>query len=156
MLASLLELSDGHLPVEWPQGWTESAARKAVRERPPDDTPPPKRPRTQPPSEVARASDSTLVSARLKSAVRAAAVAKSSGPAVDAAPRYGAGHDLRQSGQMIWCRKCGRYGAVRMRSDGLGGRCEPEERNHTQLNRLMNGLHPIRKTPLPPEMPFYR
>ena len=71
---------------------------------------------------------------------------------------FGSGHDLRLSGRMIWCRKCGRFGEERINKKGLGGDCHGEEvRNQTQWDRLQTGRHPRKKDVfLPPDVAFTR
>jgi hypothetical protein len=144
--ASPLELSDAAVP-------------EGLRERPVSPAPPPKRARTQPPTVAVHTDEPTHVGVRQTGVAVAAGGAGSArgiGPPPVIVMTYGAGHQLRQSGQLIWCRRCGKYGETRMRSDGLGGKCEPERRNHTQLNRLREGRHPTTKAPLAPERPFDR
>jgi len=70
----------------------------------------------------------------------------------------GPGHDLRLSGELVWCRKCGRFGEERIKSGiGIGGRCLGEEqKTHTQLNNLRKGRHPRTRRPLPPDIAFER
>ena len=79
-------------------------------------------------------------------------------PRIDA-QLLGSGHDdLRASGQLVWCRKCGRYGEGNLRSDGLGGPCKGvEARNATQFRLLTTGWHPQRRgVRLPPDVAFHR
>ena len=70
----------------------------------------------------------------------------------------GPGHDLRLSGEVVWSRKCDRFGAERVKTGiGIGGRCLGEEKvAHTQRNLLRRGLHPRTMAPLPPDVAFKR
>ena len=70
----------------------------------------------------------------------------------------GPGHDLRLSGEVIWCKKCGRYGEERVKQGmGIGGVCTGGRSvAHTQLNALRNGRHPRTGVPLPPDVAFRR
>jgi len=158
-LDELLDLSDAGLSVAWPPGWTETSARSAKRERPVSLAPMPKKPRVPLPEAVS-VGGPTPVIARPKFASTVVAKPKRTGPAHDAAPKFGAGHDLRAntgpSGVLIWCRKCSRYGAERLRSDGLGGPCDPRRKVHTQLNRLISGYHPLYGHYLGPERRYER
>ena len=65
----------------------------------------------------------------------------------------GAGHDLFQSGALVWCRRCGAYGEQRFKS--LKGTCQGAAGKGPragQLARLVKGEHPLKKgvrMPLP-------
>jgi hypothetical protein len=61
----------------------------------------------------------------------------------------GLGHMLFLSGELVWCRKCGCYGERRFKAlkrtcqgPAVGGRA-------TQLQRLLEGRHPVSKRPIP-------
>ena len=87
-----------------------------------------------------------------------AAAAPARQPAPHIVWALGPGHDLRLSGEVIWCRKCGRYGEERVKQGvGIGGSCTGN-RNvaHTQRNLLRRGLHPRTQAPLPPDVAFRR
>ena len=71
---------------------------------------------------------------------------------------FGPGHDLRLSGELVWCRKCGRYGEERVKKGiGIGGPCNRQRGvAYTQLNNLRKGLHPRTLLPMPPDVAFER
>ena len=87
-----------------------------------------------------------------------AAVAFERHPAPHIVWALGPGHDLRLSGEVIWCRKCGRYGEERIKKGiGIGGVCTGSKSvAHTQLNALRKGEHPRTGLPLPPDVAFRR
>ena len=156
-LGELLELERDGFGVVWPAGWTSVSAKAKMRERPSVAEPASKVRAVQLP-ERTTICDSTLANVQRRNVAPPLAVPKRMGPAPSAAPTFGSGHDLRRSGDLIWCRKCGRYGAERFRDDGLGGPCHgPRARNMTQWKRLMSGRHPTDKHRfLPPDVAFYR
>ena len=150
----MLELSRDGEAVSWPAGWTETTARAALDERPVEALA--KKPRVESQPEAVRTSGSTPVSARPKAVqtVRAAQVERGNGHPL---PVFGSGHDLRLSGEVVWCRKCGRYGEERVRADGLGGRCKGARfANHTQIGLLRGGYHPRTGHALPPDVAYHR
>ena len=55
-------------------------------------------------------------------------------------------HVLYQSGDLTWCWKCGCWGVVRPRN--LLERCSGVCTQHSQLERLKDGCHPLTKAPL--------
>ena len=79
-------------------------------------------------------------------------------PAQRAVFQFGQGHDLRESGPVIWCRSCGRYGEERVQEGrGIGGDCVGwGRRAHSHLRLLRSGRHPRTEVPLPPEYPYWR
>ena len=79
-------------------------------------------------------------------------------PAQGAVFQFGQGHDLRESGPVIWCRLCGRYGEERVQEGrGIGGDCVGwKRRAHSNLRLLSRGRHPRTEVPLPPEYPYWR
>ena len=79
-------------------------------------------------------------------------------PAHVAVFQFGRNHDLRESGPVVWCRLCGRFGEERVQEGrGIGGDCVGwERRAHSQLRLLRSGRHPRTEAPLPPEYPYRR
>ena len=65
-------------------------------------------------------------------------------------PRFGVGHVVVRSGALHWCRRCGAYAEHRFKSlkapcsgpPGKGPRAG-------QLGRLLRGLHPLTREPIP-------
>ena len=151
-LGELVELEAIGENVLWPTGWDAQAARRAVHQRPACKEP--ARKRGKPNGE-----SSGHVSIGGPAPVLASAPASSSAVTVSsklAVHKLGAGHDLRRSGRLVWCRECGCHAEERIRKDGLGGRCKGRQaRNPTQYNRLRDGVHPQRLTPLPPDVAFF-
>ena len=156
-LGELLELEADGLDVVWPPGWTSASAKARMRERPSVAEPASKVRAVQLPERTTICGSTPAVVQR-RNVAPPLAVPKRLDPAPSAAPTFGSGHDLRRSGDLIWCRKCGRYGAERFREDGLGGPCRGREaRNMTHWKRLMSGKHPTDKHRyLPPDVAFYR
>ena len=71
--------------------------------------------------------------------------------------KFGQGHNLRQSGMLIWCKICGRFGEERFREDGLGRKCSGDPGQYaTQLNNLRRAQHPYKDRLLPLDIPFVR
>ena len=128
--------------VQWPEGACEFSARRHRKERKEKTGQPASKLRKAQP-ERARATDSTLGGASVRVQPPAAA-APARQPAPNIVWALGPGHDLRLSGEVIWCRKCGRYGEERIKKGmGIGGPCSGG-RNvaHTQLNSLRKGSSP--------------
>ena len=127
--------------------------------------PPRKKPRSdQPECENIGASAGASVSTEVGPIVAAAHLNPNTAaecPLRNVMQMFGRYHDLRQSGALVWCRLCGRFGEERIRPDGLGGDGKvalkgAKYRAHTQLNLLRSGLHPRTKMPLPVDIAFLR
>jgi len=148
-LRDLLELAASGEAVMWPAGWSETLASDAIGDLVEAPT---KKPRLAQP-EAARASGSTPASARPMEVHNVEVVPRDVGHGARPVPAFGSGHDLRRSGQVAWCRKCGRYGEERLRADGLGGPCKgPRSANAAHLRDLRNGIHPRTGLALPPDV----
>ena len=144
------------MPIQWPTGASVQLARKRKLERATAEEPPTRRLRQGKP-ERARKTESTIGSASATAEPVAAVVPqKSLKPHVRWA--LGPGHDLRLSGDLVWCRDCGRFGAERIKTGvGIGGPCLGKEgRAHTQLKLLKDGKHPRTQVPIPPDVAFLR
>ena len=64
--------------------------------------------------------------------------------ATDAHPRGVSAHQLRVSGDVVWCDRCGAYASERGRD--LANRCSRRPKNRsasTRLDALRRGLHPV-------------
>jgi len=154
-LADLLELADAGERVAWPPAWSEASARAAMNGRQVDKAPT-KRSRIALQPEAERNGGSTLFIPRPK-AVPNVRVARVTGNGTQPLPAFGSGHDLRLSGEVVWCRKCGRYGEERIRADGLGGPCKGRRAaNLTHLRDFRLGVHPATRLPLPPDVAYHR
>ena len=109
----LLDLAEAGEQVHWSDALAEAAARKRKHERQGAAEPITIRLRREKPERVSN-TESTLgvASVRVQPSLAAA-------PARQPAPHIvwalGPGHDLRLSGEVIWCRKCGRYGEERIK-----------------------------------------
>ena len=150
-LRELVELEAIGENVLWPAGWDAQTARVAVHQRPSCKEPASKR--VKPNGE-----SSGHVSIGGPAPVLASAPASSSAVTASsklAVHKLGAGHDLRRSGRLVWCRECGCYAEEKIRKDGLGGHCKGRQaRNPTQYDRLRRGLHPQKDAFLPPDVAF--
>ena len=165
-LEELIQLEQIGEAVGWPPGMNAMLARRAVHEWNANRGPPTKRAKGgQHERENIGGSAPVIVSANVAPFVQVAPLnpfPAPEHPLRDAMHLFGRYHDLRQSGMVIWCRSCGRFGEERLQKDrGLGGDClvvtkGPKYRAHTQLNLLRAGFHPRTKAPLPPDVAFVR
>ena len=155
-MADLLELHEAGETVVWPEGLDERSARKLRHERDEIEEPPAKRLRMAKP-ERERNTDSTLGVASARVEPDAAVVPQRRIPPHQGWA-FGPGHDLRLSDDLVWCRKCGRFGEERIKAGiCIGGPCFGKEgRAHTQLNNMRKGLHPRTLRPMPPDVAFVR
>ena len=154
-LADLLELAEAGEQVTWPPAWSEASARAAMNGRQVDKAPT-KRSRIELQPEAERNGGSTPFIPRPK-AVPIVKAVRGKGNGVHPLPMFGSGHDLRLSGQVVWCRKCGRYGEERVRADGFGGQCKGRRAaNLTHLRDFRSGIHPATRLPLPPDVAYHR
>ena len=154
-LVDLLELAEAGEHVEWPAGWSEHSARAAIHARPVEAAPA-KKPRIVLQPEAERNGGSTPFIPRPK-AVPIVKAVRAKGNGVHSLPMFGSGHDLRLSGQVVWCRKCGRYGEERVRADGLGGPCKgPRSANPAHMKDLRRGIHPRTGLCLPLDVAYVR
>jgi len=165
-LEDLIHLEENGESVGWPPGMSATLARRAVHEWNVNRGPPTKRAKgEQHERENIGGSAPGIVSANAAPFVQVAPLnpfPAPEHPLRDAMHLFGRYHDLRQSGMVIWCRSCGRFGEERLQKGrGLGGNClvvthGPKHRAHTQLNLLRDGFHPRTKARLPPEFAFER
>jgi hypothetical protein len=159
-IAELVELDACGEAVKWPEGWSAQAARQAVCDRPRQVEPPRKRVRPNEEGSVrASIDDSAFVNASVPVVPNSGEVQLPEVPGHPTAHqwKFGSGHDLRLSGRLIWCRKCGRYGEEGINKKGVGGDCRGERvRIHTQYNLLRQGLHTRTERPIPPDVAFQR